>query len=237
MQGNSTVQYSEQRFTERCTKLSVSRTRPVFSSDRTAYPCSRYYYNDGIHLSRSGIKRLIDALNRHVDIVNDFQLCVFQGSNISRKGIVAPVTRRNRNYGQTVDGNRRHGFNMFNGHRQNNRRCYGCSMPGHILAQCWNIQQGLGTIADSELYISFSVDKSNHFSIFEHLCSECSSFQCTCPNPILVLQSVSNNQDASMLSNDNSISVQILHTKNDFVFLILKICLNSRHRYPVHFQN
>ena len=103
-------------------------------------PCSRYYYNDGIHLSHSGTKRLIDALNRHVDIVNDFQLCVFQGSNISRKGIVAPVTRRNRNYGQSVDGNRGHGFNMFNGHRQNNRRCYGCSMPGHILAECWNIQ-------------------------------------------------------------------------------------------------
>ena len=39
------------------------------------------------------------------------------------------------------------------------------------------------------------------------MCSECNSFQCTCPNPILVLQSVNNNQDASMLSNDNSISV------------------------------
>ena len=80
-------------------------------------PCNRYYYNDRIHLSHSGTKRLIYTLNRHVDIVNDFQLCVFQGSNISRKGILAPVTRRNRNYGQSVDGNRGHEFNMFNGYR------------------------------------------------------------------------------------------------------------------------
>ena len=37
-----------------------------------------YFTNDAIHLSNSGIKRPLDALNRHVDIINDFQLCVFQ---------------------------------------------------------------------------------------------------------------------------------------------------------------
>ncbi|MEW8548437.1 MAG: SGNH/GDSL hydrolase family protein [Candidatus Thiodiazotropha sp.] len=106
---------------------------------KNGLPCGRYFYKDGIHLSYSGTKRLIDALNRYVDIVSDFQLCVFQRPNLLRKGMVAPVTRNKRNYGQSVDGNRENGFNIFNKHRQNNRRCYGCSMPGHILAECWNV--------------------------------------------------------------------------------------------------
>ena len=39
-------------------------------------PASRYYDGDGIHLPNSGIRRLLDALNRHVQIVEDFQKCV-----------------------------------------------------------------------------------------------------------------------------------------------------------------
>ena len=35
-------------------------------------PSSRYFSNDGIHLSHSGIKRRFDALNRHIGIVSDF---------------------------------------------------------------------------------------------------------------------------------------------------------------------
>ena len=59
------------------------------------------------------------------------------------------------------------------------------------------------------------------------MCSECSSFQCTCPNPILVLQSVNNNQDASMLSNDNSISVTPLRRTCNNASVPKKQSLNS----------
>ena len=48
-----------------------------------------------------------------------------------------------------------------------------------------------------------------------------------CPNPILVLQSVSNNQDASMLSNDNSISVTPLRRTCNNASVPKKQSLNS----------
>ena len=48
-------------------------------------PSARYYSNDDIHLSRSGIKRLVDALNRHIEIVTDFNFCVFKVSNFHDK--------------------------------------------------------------------------------------------------------------------------------------------------------
>ena len=41
-------------------------------------PSTRYFNEDGIHLSYSGTKRLLDAWNRHVTVVEDFSLCVFK---------------------------------------------------------------------------------------------------------------------------------------------------------------
>ena len=38
----------------------------------------RYFSSDGIHLSSSGTKRLVDAISRHVDIVHDIHSCVFK---------------------------------------------------------------------------------------------------------------------------------------------------------------
>ena len=43
--------------------------------DTNGLPAARYYASDGIHLSHSGIKRLLDGINRHVNI-DDFQACV-----------------------------------------------------------------------------------------------------------------------------------------------------------------
>lgn len=42
------------------------------------------------------------------------------------------------------------------------------------------------------------------------MCNECSSFECTCSNPTVVLQSVSDGQDTLMLSDNNSIHVTSL---------------------------
>ena len=46
-------------------------------------PCGRYYDTDGIHMSHSGTKRLIHALNKHVLVAHDFQSCVFRGQQQS----------------------------------------------------------------------------------------------------------------------------------------------------------
>ena len=45
---------------------------------------SRYFSEDGIHLSNAGTKRLLDAWRRHVNIVHDFNLCVFQASTFKK---------------------------------------------------------------------------------------------------------------------------------------------------------
>ena len=98
-------------------------------------PSARYYSNDGIHLSRSGIKRLVDALNRHIEIVTDFNFNVFKVSNFHDKRNDRSRNNYSRNYnGRSGQSNR---GRKFNGPRNDNRGCYGCAMPGHIYANCW----------------------------------------------------------------------------------------------------
>ena len=49
-----------------------------FVFDSNGLPKGRYFSSDGIHLSNSGTKRLVDAISRHVDIVHDIHSCVFK---------------------------------------------------------------------------------------------------------------------------------------------------------------
>ena len=162
-------------------------------------PCTRYFSRDGIHMSQSGTKRVIDAINRHVSIVHDFQSCVLHhedqrrnntgdqringigdkrrigGGDQRRNGIgdqrrygigdqrrngtgdqrrnSGGDQRRNGNkngmrgpgYGQYRGGPVSSGRNNLDGrsneHRANRGRvCFACSMPGHIVAECWFTQ-------------------------------------------------------------------------------------------------
>ena len=48
-------------------------------------PSSRYYSEVGIRLFHSGIKRLLDVWNRHVNVVKVINLCVFQASKFHKK--------------------------------------------------------------------------------------------------------------------------------------------------------
>ena len=106
----------------------VTGTHGLFLKD--GQYSTRYYHNDGIHLSTSGTKRLLDALNRVLPFVKDFDSCVF-----NRKG---NVNRPNTNFG------RRPSFHSFQGQGGNrsgfgrNRLiCFGCSKVGHKIADCW----------------------------------------------------------------------------------------------------
>ena len=101
-------------------------------------PAGRFFSRDGIHLSNSGTKRLVDAISSKVDIVHDFQLCIFQNRRYQQK----------RNYDQEQfvhnarsyhpGGNNRRP--QFNGRWNNQKLCYACSMPGHVIADCWFAQ-------------------------------------------------------------------------------------------------
>ena len=44
----------------------IESTNQLFF-DPDGLPCARYFSWDGIHMSQSGTKRVIDAVNRHVD--------------------------------------------------------------------------------------------------------------------------------------------------------------------------
>ena len=59
-------------------------------------PASRYFSNDGIHLSHSGIKRLLDAMNTTTKIVVDYGLCVFNFKTQNQSSHTGYSRRRNR---------------------------------------------------------------------------------------------------------------------------------------------
>ena len=107
-----------------------------FGRDRM--PMSRYFSEDGIHLSHSGTKRLLDAWNKHITIVKDYDQCVYQASRYPRK-TYRPGTNMINSYERQADNST--GNYRYNGPRRNDtRRCYGCNIQGHILAECWNSQ-------------------------------------------------------------------------------------------------
>ena len=99
-----------------------------FLFDKNGLPASRYYDADGVHLVHSGIRRLLDAINRHhLDIVEDFQACAIrsvrqthirnrQGQNEQRykHHTVYGQTRINTENGQSYGSYRGKGPNTGN---------------------------------------------------------------------------------------------------------------------------
>ena len=90
---------------------------------------ARFFNQDGIHLTNPGVKRLLDAINRHFTIVADFDTCVFgtmRPSNFQRR----PGGMRQGQAGQ--HRMRNGGFGEFG-----RLRCYGCNGTGHKVVDCW----------------------------------------------------------------------------------------------------
>ena len=116
----------------------VASTNEMFFGPN-GLPCGRYYDTDGIHMSHSGTKRLIHAINKHVLVAHDFQFCVFRGQQQSwgnrRRPSPGHYQGSNSRAVQYGRGNR---DSRFKGQWTNQRRtCFACSMPGHVVAECW----------------------------------------------------------------------------------------------------
>lgn len=115
--------------------MSISNTRDYFyGKDRV--PTERYFSKDGIHLSRSGVKRLLDAINSNTQIVSDYDSCVF-----NRQGYQRGIGKSNQNRWLSQEQGHWHPRNRGPNNtekRHANKICYACHMVGHISAECWN---------------------------------------------------------------------------------------------------
>ena len=52
---------------------------------RGGYRQERYYAKDGIHLSFSGVKRLLGEINKEIEIVSDFNMCTYHKKSKSNQ--------------------------------------------------------------------------------------------------------------------------------------------------------
>lgn len=141
---NSSIERVVNHWRKQQVNIIESTNEIFFGSD--GLPCPRYFSHDGIHMSNSGTKRVLDAINRHVTIVHDFQLCVFYTENQQRRG-----NRNDRRgpglgryyggYKNTMPYGRKNRNEHSNGLRSNQGRvCFACSLPGHVVAECWYTQ-------------------------------------------------------------------------------------------------
>lgn len=90
----------------------------------------RYYSRDSIHLSHSGIKRLLGTLNNYAEIVNNFDQCVYNRQEKRRS------SHRQQHNAHRNQANRR----TFSQPEQN-CRCNKCGETNHYTRQCRHQEQ------------------------------------------------------------------------------------------------
>ena len=139
----------------------ISNTNSYFF-DKKLLPLNRYFNADGIHLSHSGVKRLLDAINGSVRIVVDYALCVFSNAKMQkRNGSRDKPTGHSRGYNGPQSSGRPYqsggrpyqsggrpyqsymptgGAGRRSRYGNSRKQCFGCNMVGHILAECWNVR-------------------------------------------------------------------------------------------------
>ena len=185
----------------------VSSTHDMFFKDGKL--STIYFHHDGIHLTASGTKRLLDALNRGFQIVKDFDNCVFTGKRNMNKANIGSgfhVPQRS-NQGQFQAG-RRPASGRFP------LICFGCHRKGHKIADCWFNKKGLGITANNST--SAQKDENlvfNRFQSLSCLCIDCNVLSCACTNKSETIDEY-DDQDCidattstSEISKDESISV------------------------------
>ena len=109
--------------------------------DKQGKVIERYYSDDLIHLSTSGVKRLLGEIEKHINIVESFENCAFK-SRPQKRG------RDQKGFSRQTDGNRssnrpRRGRpSSTNGsNRNNNVACYKCGETNHETSQCRHKEQ------------------------------------------------------------------------------------------------
>ena len=104
-----------------------------------------YYETDGIHLSPSGVKRLLGTINKEVTIVDDFAKCAYG----RRRGTMRrQQSRKQQQYHQTQQSQGRRKRNTQDRQNNDNHRkhesvnlCYKCGESNHDTSSCKHKKQ------------------------------------------------------------------------------------------------
>lgn len=93
----------------------------------------RYYAHDLIHLSASGVKRLLGEIDKSISIVANFENCVFKGRYQKKGSIHRGKSQTNTlrsNHGQTRVRSSQNSKNNIE------KMCYKCGETNHDTSQC-----------------------------------------------------------------------------------------------------
>ena len=102
--------------------------------DKDGNVIMRYYNRDTIHLSSSGVKRLVGTINNEVSIVCDFESCVFPSRNQYSYRTQLHIRKRRTENARK----RRYGYHT---HTDRNSPCYQCGETNHDTNQCRHSEQ------------------------------------------------------------------------------------------------
>ena len=92
---------------------------------------SHFYSQDNIHLSPSGIKGLLGAINRHIEIVKDFNNCVLHRYKPQND-------RQSKQRSFSWKGKNRQNRHYQFSNTSNSDRCYKCGLTNHETSQCFH---------------------------------------------------------------------------------------------------
>ena len=87
-----------------------------------------YFYKprDNIHLSASGTRGLLGAINTHIDIVDNFKSCALSGFSSQ--------------FNKKSQGKKQHRYNQHPSDN-NNEQCFKCGLTNHKTHQCFHKNQ------------------------------------------------------------------------------------------------
>ena len=98
----------------------------------------RYYDSDSIHLSSSGVKRLLHAINDQICIVQDFDHCAF---NRRHQRKTKPGSNRAQRKGTSTGGTNFRARRRDAGREESTNFCYKCGESNHDTSSCRHKEQ------------------------------------------------------------------------------------------------
>ena len=97
--------------------------------DKDGNVIMRYYNRGIIHLSSSGVKRLVGTINNELSVVCDFESCVSPSRNQYSYGTHVHIRKRH-------SDNAPKRRNRYHTHTERNSPCYICGETNHDTSQC-----------------------------------------------------------------------------------------------------